>query len=483
MVDKDILLRYVYAKLNEAPKLSEMYTKVGGKTLKYRRVFFRLKKYVDEFLGGNKTDNRFVVLPGLRGVGKTTLLFQIYEYIEKKGIKRDCILYIPADELVSFFGAGLKDVIDVFIREIQETSLPMLDKKIFIMIDEAHYDRNWSQVGKIIYDQSKNVFTIFTGSSALGIEMGVDAARRAKKEAVFPLNFSEYLTLKHDFFPPRGTAESLKNLIFKYNRYFAETAIKKESEMKRRFLNLERPIEKEWKDFLYYGGFPFGIHSNQIDTYERIFAMVDRVIEKDVFSLKTFNTETRNTISRILMFLSLQKPGGTSDVKLAERLETSSSLVRSILEMLEKTHLIFSVRPYGGAGKIIRKPWKYYFLSPSVNAALKYKFGMLDRSDRIVQGILTENLVASYFMRLKETTGMPIGIFYDAEKGGVDFLLQVGDETMIPVEVGIGKKKEDQLKDAISRYNSPYGIIIEDREKLELKDKIIRIPIITFSFI
>ncbi|KAA0014787.1 MAG: ATP-binding protein, partial [Thermoplasmata archaeon] len=168
MVDKDILLRYVYAKLNEAPKLSEMYTKVGGKTLKYRRVFFRLKKYVDEFLGENKTDNRFVVLPGLRGVGKTTLLFQIYEYIEKKGIKRDCILYVPTDELVSFFGAGLKDVIGVFIREIQETSLPMLDKKIFIMIDEAHYDRNWSQVGKIIYDQSKNVFTIFTGSSALG---------------------------------------------------------------------------------------------------------------------------------------------------------------------------------------------------------------------------------------------------------------------------------------------------------------------------
>ena len=483
LVDEDILIRYVYAKLNETPKLSEMYTKIDSKTLRFRRVFFRIRKYTDEFIREERVDNRFIVLPGLRGVGKTTLLFQLYQHLRKKGVEQDQILYISTDELTSFFGVGLKEIIDVFLEEIHETSLPMLDKKLFIFVDESHYDKGWSQVGKIIYDQSKNVFIIFTGSSALNIEMGVDAARRAKKEIAFPLNFSEYLTLKYEFFPPKGMAESLRNLIFKYNNWYGKIASKKEKEVKIKLLELSKTTEKEWKDYLYHGGFPFGIYSDQIDVYEKIFTIVDRVIEKDVFSLKAFNTETRNTISRILMFLSLQKPGGTSDVKLAERLQTSSSLVRTILELLEKTHLIFSIKPYGGVGKIVRKPWKYYFLSSSINAALRFKFGMLDRSDRKILGILMENLVASYFVRLKETIGMPIGIFYDAEKKGVDFLLQIGDEKIIPVEVGIGKKKETQIEYAIHRYHSPYGIIIENREKLKIDNDIIRIPLITFSFV
>ncbi len=38
---------------------------------------------------------------------------------------------------------------------------------------------------------------IFTGSSALSLELNVDAVRRSEKESIFPLNFSEYLLLNH----------------------------------------------------------------------------------------------------------------------------------------------------------------------------------------------------------------------------------------------------------------------------------------------
>ena len=31
-----------------------------------------------------------------------------------------------------------------------------LDKELFIFIDEAQEDENWSKTGKIIYDQTKN---------------------------------------------------------------------------------------------------------------------------------------------------------------------------------------------------------------------------------------------------------------------------------------------------------------------------------------
>ena len=96
--------------------------------------------------------------------------------------------------------------------------------------------------------------------------------------------------------------------------------------------------------------------------------------------------------------------------------------------------------------------------------------------------MLGENFTASSFFRIKETMGMVTGIFYDPEEGGVDFILQKG-ERLIPVEVGIGKKTKGQIKKAIERYNSPYGIVIHGGEKIEIKGNIVYIPIITFSFL
>ncbi len=160
------------------------------------------------------------------------------------------------------------------------------------------------------------------------------------------------------------------------------------------------------------------MHLSQAEAHEKIFDMIDRVIEKDIFSLQSFNTETRNTISRILAFLALQQPGGTSDVKLAQRIGTSPRVIRSILDVLEKTHLVFSIKPYGGAGKTIRKPWKYYFLSPSINTAIRFKLGAYNKTDKKMFGLLIESFVASYFIRIKETTFPSLGIFYDAEKEG-----------------------------------------------------------------
>lgn len=483
-IERDVLIRYVYAKLSEAPELAKKLTEINGQELKYRRVYFRIKKHVTDFLMGEKPgniENRFLVMPGLRGVGKTTLLFQIYNYLRKENIQENRILYFSADEIKTYLGADIKDIVDVFIREVHNTSVVGLDKKLFILVDEAHYDREWSSVGKILYDQSKEIFMIFTGSSALSLEMNVDAARRSKREMVFPMNFSEYITLKYNIFPPKGMAESLREFIFRPKTFFGY-ASKNENLMKKNLIKLRKPVDKVFEEFLCVGGFPISLYLSKTDVYERIFDMVSRVIEKDVFSLQSFTSDTRNTIARILAFLALQKPGEVSDMKLSQKLGTSPTMVRNILHILEKTHLIFSVKPYSGAGKIVRKPWKYYFLSPSIHAALMFKIGMFDEKNREILGLLGENFAASSFFRIKETMGMVTGVFYDPEEGGVDFILQKG-ERLIPVEVGIGKKSKGQIKKAIERYNSPYGIVIHGGEKIEIKGNIVYIPIITFSFL
>ena len=68
-----------------------------------------------------------------------------------------------------------------------------LDREVFILIDEAHFDKEWAQAAKIVFDQTKKAFLIVTRSSALNLELSMDVARRAKRGVMFPMNFSEYL--------------------------------------------------------------------------------------------------------------------------------------------------------------------------------------------------------------------------------------------------------------------------------------------------
>jgi hypothetical protein len=55
---------------------------------------------------------------------------------------------------------------------------------------------------------------------------------------------------------------------------------------------------------------------------------------------------------------------------------------------------------------------------------------------------------------------------------------------IIPVEVGVGNKDRRQIKKAINRYNSQYGLVVSNAtKKITLEGDVIYIPLTTFSFL
>jgi predicted AAA+ superfamily ATPase len=200
-----ILSNYLNENLMEIPTTLTEMTSHNNIKYQYRIEFEYLKKNIDNFLD-DIDDERFLVLPGIRGVGKTTLLYQVYDYLlNKRKVPYDQILYVSCDDLNDMAKCSIRELTEIYLKNLHDTNIRMLKKKIFLLIDESQYDKNWALSGKIIYDRTINIFMIFTGSSALHLESNPDAARRSYSYEIRPVSYQQHIKLKYNI-PPKTFA-------------------------------------------------------------------------------------------------------------------------------------------------------------------------------------------------------------------------------------------------------------------------------------
>ena len=100
MIEKeDLILNFIRDELTDVPNILNKELSKNNKNFNPREELDEIKGYLDTFLKKD-TSNKIIVLPGLRGVGKTTLILQAYEYLLKeKNIPPNNILYISFDDL------------------------------------------------------------------------------------------------------------------------------------------------------------------------------------------------------------------------------------------------------------------------------------------------------------------------------------------------------------------------------------------------
>lgn len=448
------------------------------KYLKERTLYFELKEYVDKFID-SCNPNRSFIIPGIRGVGKTTLLYQLYKYLhDEKNIEENRILFLDLNRLKHKADFNLLDYLDVFIKDINDEQY-LTSTPIFILIDETQYAKDWNLAAKTMYDENSNVFTIFTGSNALNLESTADTLRRSLKKQMYPLSFSEYIELNYNIDLPLNFKDIIFEMLVTGDVGELEK-IEKQLHL-REYKVLKHNIKKEFEYFLEYGDLPVTILKNKIDSIQTTLEVSDKIVETDMDLISSIKSETRLKAYELISLLATVKPGEMALNKMANSIQTSTKTIENLLEILKKTELIFPIEIYGSPSKKSRTPTKYYFLSTQSKAAFFLSEGDLSRDTRQSLGILAENMVASTLHRIKETKKNKTGIYYDARKGGVDFIITTMEGHVIPIEVGIGNKNKKQITRAINYYKSEYGIVISNRtEFITKEDNIIFIPLSTF---
>ena len=442
-----------------------------------RNIFVKIQSYFNKFVKGNSAF-RWIVLTGLRGAGKTTILYQLYH--QNRNVDA-YFLTLSMDEVVQTLNSSIVEIIKAF-EEIIGKSISNLDKPLFLFIDEVQYDNNWGIALKTIYDKSNKVFIFTTGSAALLMNINADIARRAIYEKIYPLSFGEFIKIKNNHFEEKGLASEIRNVFFSEND--AKNVFLKlksfEQKINKYFLNISR---LDFENYLYYGSLPFMIAlNNESIIYDQISKSLERVIYKDIPQLESFSAEIIAKIPAILYAVADMDAFNFST--LANRFEISRLKVSEIFSILEKAEIVHRVYPYGSHfNQVTKKPSKYLFSSPAFRA-MYYKMIGNTISIENARGKLLEDLAGMYLYRLIDRKS-DFSLVYDSAKGGADFILK-SSNNIIVIEVGVNKKVAKQVIETSKKVNADYGIIISEKaSSLEYQKElnIIKIPLKYFILI
>lgn len=459
----ELLTRYIQRQSQRGNEIMRLKTlNARGISLPSRTVFVLLQKYARDFLAKKSGARRWIVLPGLRGVGKTTVMAQLYLWLSHQVGDKVNMLYVSIDELVEKVGSDLSSLIDDYERLLPNGSFEKETKPTFLFIDEIQVDPKWARTLKFLFDRVPNVFIICSGSSATHLQLDADVeGRRAVVDKLYPLSFPEFQLLLNGTFPVKDLKGSLMSAL--YDSKNAE-------EVYLKLLALKDVVDRVWTTkydktsiyrYLDTGTMPFTLaESENRQVYSAIAAMTDKIITLDMQELNQFTPETIGAMKRLVMVLT------DCDVmpltKLADLIGVSRSQLINILDAFVKAELIIKVPAHGSNITATTNPAKFFFMSPAIRAAFHDIVGIVGTVDAR-RGMLLEDAAALHYYR--EFVAKRAGSIthpYDKTGGQCDFILRVANKRQIPIEMGLGTKGYKQVETTLKKHGGDYGLVFSD---------------------
>ncbi len=309
-----------------------------------------------------KLPARLNVVYGIRGAGKTTLMFQNY-------------LEAPKEKRVYFHGLELA-LKKTTVLEAIEAAVYLFGTDVNVFIDEVNQVASWAKDVEIAFDKYPTGRFLLSGSSSINLlDSKEHLARRAHYFHLKPLSLREFIYLKYSVLLDQFPIEvDLLRSAVKYDIYLKE---------KLRGLNLVS-ITGEYIE----ANLPYLLEGNR-DTLQDL---VEKAIFIDIAKSTNLDSGTLSKLERLVLLLSASSKV-TYEV-LSRDLGVSKSSVSQLLGYLEKADIIKRVYPFKKGKTGVRKEWKYFFQVPAIR---KLYAGKLVVPESTTHGSMLEDIFASSF--------------------------------------------------------------------------------------
>ena len=363
--------------------------------MKKRLLYSEIEKYLSH--------KNALVITGMRQVGKTTLMKQIF------GTLNDSKLWFDFDnplDLLQFENINYDAIYEELKKEAKIT-----EGRLVVFIDEI---QNFPEITKIIkYHIDKfGVKYIVSGSSNYYLKNLFPESLSGRKFlfVLSPLSFSEYLYFK-------GKISEIKN-----NNIF-------ESQIPNYSLLQYKKYESDYKDYLQFGGFPEVVITEDIETKKQIIKNIfSSFFEKDIKILSDIK-DIREL--RDLILLLVPRIGNLLDVtKISNELKINRVKLYNYLELLQGVFFLKLIPKYSKSiDRSVAGGKKVYFSDT----------GLLNMIGRVNDGQLFENMIANQLTNYGE-----ISFYNKRNSSEIDFILN--KEIALEVKLTATNKDFKKLK-------------------------------------
>lgn len=300
------------------------------------------RPYLRYFLKTTELENRFSIIVGQRGIGKSTALIQQLLAHSQGDLLADTILYVQADHFITA-RYTLYELAEEFSKYGGE----------LIAFDEVHKYRNWSAELKSIYDTFPSLKILASGSSVLEIRQGShDLSRRALVYRMWGMSFREFLELSLGLNLP---AVPLAAIIADHLPIAHEITSKIEA--------LGKKILPLFQAYLKFGHYPYFSEFTDVSQFHMILEQqVHTTVEADIMAVyPALAGESIRKLKKLLTIIAASVPL-TPDLKKLMRMTDIGDhrTLKTYLKYLEDGGIIRQLRKAGRAYDSLEKPEKIY---------------------------------------------------------------------------------------------------------------------------
>lgn len=290
--------------------------KVSGR---FRDIYYELTdKYLDKDIS--------ISVSGLRRVGKTTILYQLINYLLNSGIDNKHILYFQFSE--DFI--GLEKVLQLYFSDFSEEEI---SRGIFyVFLDELQYVKNWQNILKSYIDRNSKIKFIVTGSASIYLRDKVkeSLAGRILDFTLHPLSFAEMIRLKENF----KTEYSFSEIIESNHEKIIEF---------RKLHSQRLPYKNIFGKYLLSGEFPALLPYLDDWKYCQKYlsdGIIDKILLKDI---RLFEVEKQEEISALYRICCSNIAQTINLKNVASETGLAYQTIKKYLSVLKKTYLIGSI--------------------------------------------------------------------------------------------------------------------------------------------
>ncbi|OGR03236.1 MAG: hypothetical protein A2511_06615 [Deltaproteobacteria bacterium RIFOXYD12_FULL_50_9] len=318
------------------------------------QTFLRLRnrEFKRYFLRDYSLTNRFSIIVGQRGIGKTTVMIQHLLGSYGGDLYTRKALYLQADHF-QVGRSSLYEIADEFHKLGGE----------LICFDEIHKYPDWSMELKSIYDTFPNLKILASGSSALEITRGShDLSRRALVYRMYGMSFREYIGMNCSIYFDRLAIDD----IVAGHQQAADAIVGELDKNGLKVLAL-------FKEYLECGYYPyFREYQDKTQFYMTLEQNVHTTLEGDLPAIhQALNGSSIRKILKLLSIISALVPF-TPDMKQLKLLLGigDERTLKSYLKYLEDAGVIMTVSKSGKGLREMEKPEKVYLHNPNLYHAL-----------------------------------------------------------------------------------------------------------------